>query len=128
MPTRFIDDQSEMTGERPGDDAAALRVARFVLVETSSERFDRMAFAERALALVRPPNTRVALCEGRARVVVESGRAWGSARDARWAVLRVPPSASRRAIAVAALALAGPSQHPYALDVLLGELSSERVA
>ena len=89
--------------------------------ETSSERFDRMAFAERALALVRPANTRVALAEGRSRVVLESGRAWGRAEDARWAMLLVPPHASRRAIAIAVAGLAGPSREPYALDVLLAE-------
>jgi hypothetical protein len=92
-------------------------------LETSSERFDRVAFAERALALVRPANTRVAICEGRTRITVESGRAWGRAADARWALVTVPPAASRRAIAVAALTLAGPSPEPYALDVLLADLA-----
>jgi len=91
-------------------------------LETSSERFDRLAFAERALALVRPANTRVAICQGRTRVTVESGRAWGRAANARWALVSVPPAASRRAIAIAALALAGPSPEPYALDVLLADL------
>ena len=89
--------------------------------ETSSERFDRMAFAEHALSLVRPANTRVALAEGRSRVVIESGRAWGRAENARWVMLCVPPMASRRAIALAVAGLAGPMRAPYALDVLLAE-------
>jgi hypothetical protein len=37
--------------------------------ETSTERFDRMAFAERAVSPVKPPNMRVAIAEGRSRVV-----------------------------------------------------------
>ena len=87
--------------------------------ETSAERFDRIAFAERAVARVKPPNLRVAIAEGSARVVVESGRAWGGAEGARWAMLCVPPTASRRAIATAVAALAGPAPAPYLLDALL---------
>src|SRR5438309_106056 len=98
MPVRDVDDFAEIARER-----------ELAAVESSNERFDRLAFAERALRLVRPPHTTVALCEGRARVKVEAGRAWGQAeRAARWAVLSVPPNASKRAIAVAVAGLAGP--------------------
>ena len=38
------------------------------LAQTSSESFDRIAFAERAVALVRPPGTTVAICQGARRV------------------------------------------------------------
>jgi hypothetical protein len=71
------------------------------LDETSDDRFDRAAFARHALDLVRPPCTTVAICEGAARMRVESGRAWGKARDERWALLAIPARASRRAIALA---------------------------
>jgi hypothetical protein len=91
--------------------------------ETSSERFDRLAFAERAVALVKPANMRVAIAEGRSRVVVESGRLWGRSDGASWAMLCVPPKASRRAIAAAVASLAGQSCEPYALEVLLAEAS-----
>jgi hypothetical protein len=93
-----------------------------LLVETSDERFDRMAFARRALDLVCPKRTRVALCEGASRVHVESGKNWRGSFD-RWAVFVVPPKASRRAIAFGAMALASPGAHPepWALDVLLAE-------
>jgi hypothetical protein len=87
--------------------------------ETSTERFDRLAFAERALAMIRPHATRVALCEGRTRVVVDAGRAWGKGEESRWAVLRVPPTASRRAIALAVIALARREPDPWVVDVLL---------
>jgi hypothetical protein len=96
--------------------------------ETSTESFDRMAFAERALALLRPPNTRVALIESRYRVVVEAGRAWGRGEDARWAMVGIPPHASRRAIAMAVAALAGEAREPYAIDVLLAETEPEPVS
>jgi hypothetical protein len=85
--------------------------------ETSDEAFDRAAFARRAVDIVRPPRTTVAICEGATRMRVESGRAWGLGPDDRWAMLAIPPRASRRAIvlAVAELARVPP---PYALDVL----------
>ncbi len=70
------------------------------------ESFDRMAFAERALALVRPRGTTVAICEGHRRVRLERGRQWGGSPEARWAILSVPPNASRRAILNAVLTLA----------------------
>lgn len=89
--------------------------------ETSDERFDRAAFARRALDLVQPPRTTVAICEGAARMRVESGRAWGRGPGERWALLAIPAGASRRAIALAVAELATHEHRPWALDVLLGE-------
>jgi hypothetical protein len=91
------------------------------VTQSSTESFDRIAFAEHALALVRPTGTTVAICEGSRRVRVEAGRQWGRPSGQRWAVLSVPGNASRRAIASAVLELSatGPSR-PWALDVLLG--------
>lgn len=91
--------------------------------QSSTESFDRMAFAERALALVRPPRTTVAVCPGSRRVRVEAGRQWGAPVGDRWAVLSVPMNASRRAIASAVLELGdGTLPRPWALDVLIGGL------
>jgi len=102
------------------------------LCETSDERFDRLAFAQRALDLVNPRRTRIAIFveEGKERkegkmarpgrmasVRVESGRAWGRGEGARWAILSIPARASRRAIALAVSELSG-KPAPYALDVL----------
>lgn len=89
----------------------------------SGESFDRIAFAERAVALVRPHRTTVAICEGARRVRLETGRQWGAKRaDARWAVLSVPRDASRRAIASAVLSLYGGGEpKAFALDVLMAE-------
>ncbi len=87
--------------------------------QISTESFDRIAFAERAVALVRPERTTVAICEGRRRVEVAAGRQWGGAPSERWAVLRVPRNASRKAIATAVLDLASGQPRAWALDVLL---------
>ena len=91
------------------------------LADRSGERFDRIAFAERAVALVRPPRTIVAICEGARRVKLETGRQWGATRaDARWAVLSVPHDASRRAIAAAVLGLYGGGEaKAFSLDLLM---------
>jgi hypothetical protein len=89
--------------------------------QSSTESFDRIAFAERALALVRPPGTTVAICEGSRGVRVQAGKQWGGAQGQRWAVLSVPMNASRRAIASAVLELGdGSVPRPWALDVLIG--------
>lgn len=91
------------------------------LSQSSSESFDRLAFAERALALVRPPRTTVAICGGAKRVHLEAGPQWGAPRGERWAILTISTNASRRAIASAVLELgAGARARPWALDVLLG--------
>jgi hypothetical protein len=137
MPVRHVDDFAEIARER-----------ELAEEESSNERFDRLAFAERALRLVRPRRMTIALCPGpvgpRARVKLEVGRAWGKnggkngglVRDAdpdsdtggesfeRWAMLSVPPRASKRAIALAVASLAGPHRKPYVLDVLLGDIAS----
>jgi hypothetical protein len=86
--------------------------------ELSDERFDRGEFAVRALDLVRPHRTTVAICEGATRMRVERGRRWGRAGEA-WAMLAIPRYASRRAIALAVAELSG-LPPAWALDVLLG--------
>ena len=93
----------------------------------SSESFDRIAFAERAVALVRPPRTTVAICEGARRVRLETGRQWGATRaDARWAVLSVPHDASRQAIASAVLGLYGGGEaKAFTLDLLMAGTTHE---
>jgi hypothetical protein len=95
------------------------------LRDSSTESFDRIAFAQHALALVRPWQTTVAICEG-ARIHVEAGRQWGKEPGERWAILSVPRDASRRAIARAVLGLAtARAPRPWALDVLLHDGEDE---
>jgi hypothetical protein len=95
---------------------------------SSSESFDRTEFAERALALVRPPRMRVAICEGARRLNVVAGRQWGREPDARWAIVHVPRDASRRAIATAVLGLHDGSSRAWALDVLMAACATEETA
>jgi hypothetical protein len=92
------------------------------LADSSGESFDRIAFTERALELVRPPRTTVAICQGDRRVKVALGRHWGKEPDARWAIVSVPRNASRRAIAAAVLGLHEGSGRAWALDVLVSTL------
>jgi hypothetical protein len=89
--------------------------------EVSPEAFDRVAFALEALDRLRPRGVRIAVCEGSKRVRVESGRRWGGGPEARWAVVSVPRTASRRAIALAVAGLARAPGAPYVLDLLLRE-------
>ena len=51
--------------------------------ELSDERFDRGEFAVRALDLVRPRRTIVAICEDATRMRLERGRSWGRSGCAR---------------------------------------------
>jgi hypothetical protein len=90
------------------------------MVETSDERFDRVAFAERALAMMRPERTTVAICGGARQLRVESGRQWGRA-GARWAILAIPPAASRRAIALAIAEIARVDR-AWVYDVLMSDV------
>lgn len=94
------------------------------LEEWSFESFDRVAFVHRALELLRPEKITVAICEGGRSVRVESGRAWGKGKGQRWALVSVPPGASKRALALALADLRGPRSPAYALDVLMGDLDA----
>jgi len=88
-----------------------------VRTESSDESFDRMSFAHRALDLIAPKRTTVAVCEGIFNVRIEIGRQWPD--DSRWAMIFVPPKASRRSIALALAELADTNVRRYVLDVLL---------
>ncbi len=90
-----------------------------VEAETSFEAFDRLAFARETLNRMLP-RVRVAVCSGARQVQVLSGRLWGERAKARWVLVAIPPSASRRAIvhAVAAAGLGGDAP-PFLYDAFL---------
>jgi hypothetical protein len=95
---------------------------RVLVDEGSRERFDRVAFALRAVEAVRPREMTVAVCEGKTRLRVEAGRVWGRGPRDTWAIVSVPPHASREAIALAVSRLGlAREAGPYALDVLLAQ-------
>jgi hypothetical protein len=106
MPTLRLPDGAYVDREPAGE-------------ETSDERFDRAAFARRALDLIGTPGTTVAICEGARRLRVESGPLWGRRPPReRWAMLAISPTASRRAIALAVAEIAR-APRPYAFELLL---------
>ena len=83
------------------------------------ERFDRMAYATRVLRLLAPRDMTVALCHGAERLVVREGREFDPGRPKRWAIVSIPPDASRAHIAVSLARLAGRHDEPFVLDVLM---------
>jgi hypothetical protein len=85
----------------------------------SEERFDRLAFAVRALRLLKPTATKVAVYPRRSSICVEQGRDLEHGGQARWATVGIPPDASRENI-VLALSELSPSPAPaYLLDALI---------
>jgi hypothetical protein len=83
------------------------------------ERFDRVQFALRALSILRPRGMKVAVYQGRFDVRVETGRNFGAGPEATWAMVGIPPHASREHIAVALAELAGVASMPYVIDLLV---------
>ena len=86
--------------------------------ENDREQFDRLAYAKRALRLLRVRTT-VALCAGTERINVQSGGLPGDASRGTWAIVSIPPDASRVGIALTLARLAGREHDPYVMDVLL---------
>ena len=74
----------------------------------------------RALRYLRPRGLTVAVHEGRFDLKIERGRDWGSGPGAGWAVLSVPPDATREEIVLAVAELAGIPRAAWTLDVLMG--------
>ena len=83
------------------------------------EPFDRIAFAMRALALLRPRIDKIAVYSSVARMVVERGRDMRAEGDTDWALVGIPPHASRESIAVALAELAGVARQPFVVDLLV---------
>jgi hypothetical protein len=86
---------------------------------TTSERFDRLAFAMRALALLRPTATRVAVYPRRSAISVEQGRDLEHGFLSRWAMVGIPPDATREHIVLALAELSPVPAPAYLLDALL---------
>ena len=82
------------------------------------EPFDRIAFAMKALAVLRPHMT-VAVYPRRRRLHVERGRDLAREDGGRWAMVGIPPHASRHSIALALAELSGHGGTPWVVDLLL---------
>lgn len=96
-----------------------LEEKRFIARQGSGESFDRIAFALRALEILKPRGMTVAVFQGRFGLQIERGRDWGRGPDATWAMVRVPPDASRESIILALTELSGLPAAPWLLDTLL---------
>lgn len=90
-----------------------------ITLDDDDTSFDRLAFAMRAVRLVKPPGMTVAVFEGRKAVRTLKGRSFRGGPDASWGIVSVPPHASRADIAVAVASLADKAEDPYVLDLLL---------
>lgn len=83
------------------------------------EEFDRIGFALDAVSALRGSRLTVAVYRRDAGLRIDAVRDLRGGEGARWVMLGVPPRASRAQIAHALAALAGITNVPYALDVLL---------
>jgi hypothetical protein len=81
------------------------------------EQFDRIEFAMQALRFLRPSMT-VAVYERRRHLKVERGRDLNRGLDAVWAMVGIPPDASREHIARALAELTGAAHVPFLVDLL----------
>jgi hypothetical protein len=69
--------------------------------------FDRIAFAMRALRVLRPKRMKIAVYPAVSALHVASGEEYGRGEGARWAMVGIPPRASREHIAYALVELCG---------------------
>jgi hypothetical protein len=83
--------------------------------------FDRIAFAMRALHRLNPYRMKVAVYPAVASLRIESGDDHRRGRGARWAIVGIPPDASREHIAYALVELAGVAAIPYAVQAILSD-------
>jgi hypothetical protein len=83
--------------------------------------FDRIAFAMRALDRLRPKRMKVAVYSAVSKLRVESGKDHRRGEGARWAIVGIPPHASREHIAYALASLLGVASVPYAVQMLLAD-------
>lgn len=81
--------------------------------------FDRIAFAMRALRRLKPKRVKVAVYSATSGLRVEQGRNLYHGEGGGWAIVGIPPYASREHIAYALAELAGVESVPYAVQALL---------
>lgn len=83
-----------------------------------AEEFDRIAFAMRALDILRPKRLRIAVYSAVSSMQIESSRDLKREGHS-FAMVGIPPHASREHIAYALAELAGVASVPYAVQMLL---------
>jgi hypothetical protein len=105
--------------ERADDERLEIIEEQDRFVPQSDEVFDRMAFAMRALDILRPRGMKVVLYEGVADIRVEQGRDLARGARASWATVGIPPHATREHIVYELAVLAGVADRPWILSLLL---------
>ncbi|HVY48683.1 MAG TPA: hypothetical protein VHB21_22500 [Minicystis sp.] len=93
---------------------------RALVYDHDPRPFDRVAFAMRALARLAPKKMTVAVYPSSTALNVRTGRDL-RAEGASWAIVGVPPHASKEYIAYALAELVGVESVPYAVQMLLAE-------
>ncbi|MEP7125257.1 MAG: hypothetical protein ABJE95_30280 [Byssovorax sp.] len=83
--------------------------------------FDRIAFAMRALRRLRTRQMRVIVYATISTLQVEQGNDPRRGKGARYALVGIPPHASREHIAYALAELAGVASMPFAIEALLAD-------
>jgi len=84
---------------------------------TDEERFSRLDFAMRVLDILNP-QVHVTLYSALRHLQIHRGRDFARGPDASWALVAIPPKASRYHIAFALAELAGKANHPYVVDLV----------
>jgi hypothetical protein len=84
---------------------------------TDEERFSRLDFAMRVLDILNP-QVHVTLYSALRHLQIQRGRDFARGPDASWALVAIPPKASRYHIAFALAELAGKANHPYVVDLV----------
>src|SRR5688572_15851037 len=93
--------------ERRDDERLEILERRELPAPRSAEAFDRIAFAMRALDILRPRGMDVVVYEGVSDIRVERGRDPRRGASASWATVAIPPHATREHIVYELCALAG---------------------
>lgn len=81
------------------------------------EVFSRIDFAIRVLDILRP-DMDVTVYAARRRLQVRRGRDWKVGADAFWALVAIPPTASRYHVAFALAELVGKAQQAFVVDLV----------
>ena len=87
--------------------------------------FDRIAFAMRALRRLRTRKMRVVVYSTLSTLQVEQGNDPRRGKGATFALVGIPPHASREHIAYALAELVGVASMPYAVQALLVDLGAD---
>ena len=88
--------------------------------------FDRIGFAMRVLRRLKPRRMTVAVYPAVSSLQVQRGADFRGGEGASWAMVGIPPHASREHIAYALVELAGVASVPYAIQSILADVLPSR--